>query len=422
VNRPPETTSEPDRPFSETHPWWRRGVVIVSGRAGESLLRFGLFLATARILPAGEFAVFALLTAALGTSQSVFALGGPRTAAYFQQPRSRAALCAWLVLLSLLASAAVLFGLAVFRGLRIFFFPTVPAGLVFLGFAPLPFLLLADSLSAILLADRRERLYSLFLWARCLATAIVVVSSLLASRPLVWLLVGRILVNALVVVGLLRAVRTRPSFSELPEFARNASRFAAPIALASGLVALHRRADVFLLSALGRTPEIGGYAVAYALAEAFWIVTDSLETALFVDLAGKTSEIARREALRAARLYALIGLAACAGGLGAGYLILRLLFSARFPSATGLFPWLLLATVVWGTGRPFASYLFSRRLGSSVLWSHAAGLASNVLLCASWIPRQGAAGAAKATLASYLLETLILGVVALRSPGRAEPK
>ena len=285
-----------------------------------------------------------------------------------------------------------------------------------MGLSPLPFLLLADSLSAILLARRRERLYGALLWARSGATAAVLASSLLAPNRLLWLLAGRLVVAALLLIPYFHALSLR-HFRGTFELAYPAFRFGLPVAGSGVVGALHRRADVFLLSALGRTLEIGAYAIAYVLAEAFWTITDSLEAALFVDLARQNDAGARTEARRAAALYAAIAAAALVVGMLGGNLILRLGFARRHPAAAGLFPWLLVAAVAWGFSRPFSSYLYSRGRGGQVLFAHAGCLALNVVLCLLWIPAAGALGAARATLASYGVDTLVLVLLARRRAG-----
>jgi O-antigen/teichoic acid export membrane protein len=412
--RPDESSSPPEPPS-----WWNGGASILAGRIGDTLLRFALFFATARVLTGPEFSLYALLTAALGTAQGLFALGAPRTAAYFKSRASQSALTGWLVVLAVAPSAVLLALLFAVPALRTSLFPAAPAPLVFLGLLPLPALLLADSLSAILLAERRERLYGALLWLRSGATAVVLATSLLVANRLLWLLAGRAVVSLVLLVPLLRTLRVGRSIHGLSSLAPVAFRYGLPVAGAGVLNALHRRADVFLLSALGKTPEIGSYAIAYALAEAFWILTDSLEAALFVDLAGHGEEKARKETRRAAKVYGALAAAALVLGMAAGLAILRLGFSDRYPAASRFFPWLLVAAVAWGASRPFSSYLFSRGRGSEVLLSHAAGLALNAGLCTLWIPAAGALGAARATLASYGAEALLLAFLARRRAVKA---
>ena len=412
--RPDESSSPPEPPS-----WWNGGASILAGRIGDSLLRFALFFATARVLTGPEFSLYALLTAALGTAQGLFAFGAPRTAAYFKSRASQSALTGWLVVLAVAPSAVLLALLFTVPVLRTSLFPAVPAPLVFLGLLPLPALLLADSLSAILLAERRERLYGALLWLRSGATAVVLATSLLVANRLLWLLAGRAVLSLVLLVPLMRALRVGRSIHGLSSLAPAAIRYGLPVAGAGVLNALHRRADVFLLSALGKTPEIGSYAIAYALAEAFWILTDSLEAALFVDLAGHGEEKARKETRRAAKVYGALAAAALVLGMAAGLAILRLGFSDRYPAASRFFPWLLVAAVAWGASRPFSAYLFSRGRGSEVLLSHAAGLALNAGLCTLWIPAAGALGAARATLASYGAEALLLAFLARRRAVKA---
>jgi O-antigen/teichoic acid export membrane protein len=307
------------------------------------------------------------------------------------------------------ASAVPLVLLAALPALRHFLFPSITPGLLVLALLPLPFLMLADSLSSLLLARRRERTYGAMLWARSAGAAVVLATSLFAGGGgrLVWLLAGRIGVSILAVAGLAVILDLRATFRGVASFGRTAVRFAAPVAASGALVSLHRRADVLLLSTLGRASEIGAYAVAYTFAEAFWIVTDSLEAALFVDLA----RLEPREALARTRRAALLfGAIAAAGvvGLFGGLLLIRAGFGGAYARAGALFPWVLVGALLWGASRPFSAFLYSRRLGSTVLALHAAGLALNVFLCLRWIPSQGALGAAQATLASYSLVTAAL--------------
>ncbi len=400
--------SQPWMDAGATATWTWRGGTILLGRGVDALLRFGVFLATARVLAPREFSLYALLTAALATSQVVFSFGAPRTAMFLHARGLRGPLVGWLILLAAAAAFVAAAGLAALPALRRLLFPEVEAPLVFLGFAPLPFVLLCDSLSATLLSEKRERLYTGFLWARTLGSAAVLGASLLSTDRLVFLLDGRIAVNAVAAVGLFVALKARPAWQGVARLAPRALRYGLPIALGGAAGALHRRSDVLLLSALGRTPEIGAYAVAYAMAEAFWMVTDSLEAALFADLTRRDDAGAGDEALRALRLYRFAGLGAFVLGLAAGEPILWLFFRAHYPEATLLFPPALLAAVLWGTSRPCTSYLYSRGLGRHVLAAHAAGLCANVVLCLVAIPSFGARGAVAASLASYAAEVTLM--------------
>ncbi len=410
--------SHPPSP-STSHPsWLGPGRSILIARVGDAALRFFLFLATARVLAPADFSVYALLTAALATCQWTLSLGAPRVALYFHARPSRGALFAWLYLLAALASALV-FGALAGSPLRRTFFPEVTAAWLLLALAPLPFSLLADSLSAALLSSGRTRIYGMTLWARSLGTGLVLAGSLASSNRLLWILAGRLVVQACIAGGTAVAARARPSWRAVPAFTPEAVRYGVPTALSDAVVALHRRADVFLLSAFGYTGEIGGYALTYAIAEAFWLVTDSLEAAFFVDIARREEEAARHGVNRAFRIYLLLGLAGFALGVLAGEGLLSIFFRSRYPRAGALLPWLLAAAVVWGVSRPFFSFLSSRGWVRTALVCHISGLLTNLVLNALWIPRWGAAGAAVACLASYATESIAF-FVAFRA-GREAP-
>ncbi len=398
--------------------WWVPGGALFLARASDALLRFGLFFATAKLLEPASFSLYALITAALATCQWLLALGAPRVALYFHARGERGALYAWLYILAASASGVVLLSVAMLPPLRALFFRGIPDRLVLLGLSPLPFLLLGDSLGSALVAARRTRAYGATLWVRNLSSALVLATSLATDDRLTWVLWGRLLTVAVVAVLLVFASRAVPDWRGVGNFAPAAIRYGGPTALSSGAVALHRRADVLLLSALGRTPEIGAYSLAQAMAETFWLVTDSLENALFVHVARHEEARARSEARRAFRLYLWLGLVGLAAGVLGGELVIRILFR-RYPSAGTILPWLLAATVAWGVARPFYSYLSSQGLVRTALLCNATGLAVNVAFCLLWIPSQGALGAAHACLVSYGTQSLMFWTMFART-GRAK--
>ena len=392
-------------------PWLRHGRALVAGRGSDALLRFGLFLATARVLEPRDYAIYVLLTAALATSQWAVSLGAPRAALYFHARGVRGPLFGWLYALAGAGSAAVIGLATVLPPLRRAFFPQVPLGLLLLGLAPLPFSLLADSVSLTLVAGGRHRAYAATLWTRNLGTALVLATSLLVPHRLLWILAGRLAVNAVTAAAVAVVARARPDWAGARAFAPEALRYAAPAGLSDAVLSLHRRADVFLLSAFGRTSELGPYGLAYAFAEAFWVVTDSLEWAFFVDSAKLDPLRARAAVRRALSVYALAGLGGLVLGYGAGRLALSLFFEARYPGAISLLPWLLAAAVAWGLARPFTSFFLSQGQVATAVRCQLAGLFLNLLFCAAWIPAYGAAGAAVACLASYAAEALLFAVV-----------
>lgn len=414
-----------DLPGPPSESWLGPGGSIVAARVLDAGVRFLLFLATARVLAPGDFSRYALLTAALATCQWTLSLGGPRVAMFFAARGEKRPLFAWLYISAAAVSAAVLAAVALSAALRHSAFPAVPAGWVLLGLAPLPFSLVADALAGTLLAAGRTRAYGATLFLRNAGTAVVLGVAVLVAAGgegaagetgvrLAVVLWGRLAVQAAVAVSTALLARARPGGRGLALFARRALAYAAPTAVSDAALAFHRRADVLLLSAFRREAEIGGYALAYAFAEAFWLVTDSLEAALFVDFARGPAG-ARRRALRAIGVYAALGAAVVPVGILAGPPLLARLFGARYPSAAALFPWLLAGAVAWGVSRPFFAYLSSTGRAAVLAACNLAGLAANVALNLFWIPGRGAGGAARACLASYAFEAALLAAVFLFS-------
>ena len=391
--------------------WLGAGSSILLARGSDAALRFLLFLATARILAPADFSLYALLTAALATCQWTLSFGAPRLALYFAARGRRGALEAWLYMLGVGASAAVLLVVLLVPRLRDTFFPAVPAAWVLLGLAPLPFSLLADSLAALLIASGRTRAYGVTLWMRNGGTVLVLATSLAAPNRLLWILAGRLVVQAIVAIATALLARARPRCAGLARFVPEALRYGVPTAFSDAVVALHRRADVLLLSAFGRASEIGAYALAYALAETVWLVTDSLEAAFFVDLVRRPEAEARSAARRAFRISLLFALAEFAAGLAVGMLVWHFLFANRYPEVAALLPWTVGAAALWAISKPLASFLASREQVRRLLACQVAGLALNLALNVLLIPSLGAKGAAMASLASYAFDSLLLGVV-----------
>lgn len=408
--------SPPPRVDGTTADWWVPGGALFLARASDALLRFGLFFATAKLLDPPAFSLYALITAALATCQWLLALGAPRVSLYFHARGERGALYAWLYILAASASGVVLVAVAMLAPLRALFFRGIPDRLVLLGLSPLPFLLLGDSVGSALVAARRTRAYGATLWLRNIASALVLGTALAVPDRLAWVLYGRLFVAAAVAAAVVFAARAVPDWKAVGDFAPAAIRYGGPTALSSGAVALHRRADVLLLSAFGHTSQIGAYSLAQAIAETFWLVTDSLENALFVDVARRQEARARSEARRAFRLYGWLGMAGLAAGILGGELLIRIFFR-RYPAAGPILPWLLAATVAWGVARPFYSYLSSQGLVRTAMLCNLAGLAVNIVFCVLWIPGEGAPGAARACLVSYATQSLLFGL-AFRQSGQ----
>jgi len=398
--------------------WQRRGLSILLGRGGDAALRLAIFPATALVLAGADFSRYALLTAALATGQTLFALGAPRLAIFFHRQGERGSLYTGLLLLAAAPCAAAALAFGFWPGLRLFWFGSVPAALFWVGVAPLPFLLFADSLSATLLAAGRERLYALFLWGRTLATGAVLATSLLGPDRLGWILRGRLAISIAAIAALVAATGARPRWVGAGSLAGPALRFGAPVAVAGALAAIHRRADVFLLSGLGRAAEIGAYAIAYAIAESLWIVTDSLEAALFVELSARTPERAREVAAVALARFARFTALAAAAVLVGGEAALYLLFRARYPAAAGLLPPVVVAVAAWGAARPASSFLYRAGRGATMVGCQLASLAINLALCLALIPRLGAMGAAAASLVSYSVLSAATIVAFRRVPFR----
>jgi O-antigen/teichoic acid export membrane protein len=181
-----------------------------------------------------------------------------------------------------------------------------------------------------------------------------------------------------------------------------------PLHLASVLLFLHLRLDMFMVSAWSGAAALGLYSLAVVLAETVQLATDSLSLALLPRQVGNSIEEAARVSLRGVRANALIGGALAIGWAVVGSPFIAFAFGRAFLPA--YLPLALLLPGVVGLG-------LQRACGPAVVrGGHAWGLAAiqaaslsvNAWLNAMLIPKMGAAGAALASSISYSISAAIV--------------
>lgn len=196
---------------------------------------------------------------------------------------------------------------------------------------------------------------------------------------------------------------------------RAMAAYGAQIHLITVVNFLGYRFDVFLVKGFLDSTAVGYYTVATNVAGMLWFLPDSVGVVLLPKVARMRSEHAARFTPLVARtvLLAMVGLGLMAFVFASP--VVTLLYSAEFLPAVMPLRILLIGVVVFCLYKVFSRDLIAR--GKALLTSVAMGssvvmaIGLNLIL----IPRLGIEGAAWTSTISYLLATLIIVVIYLRT-------
>lgn len=167
---------------------------------------------------------------------------------------------------------------------------------------------------------------------------------------------------------------------------------------------LNYRVDLFIVERLDGLAPAGVYSIAVTVAELLWFLSSSLSTAAYARIGAPDAAQAAALTVRVMHLNLAVLLLASPLLLAAAWWGLPLLLGPAYAAAPALL--LLLLPGVWAYASAstlsayYTNFLGRPQLSAAVA---ATSLAVNVAVCALLVPRLGAAGAALATSASYLL-------------------
>jgi O-antigen/teichoic acid export membrane protein len=169
----------------------------------------------------------------------------------------------------------------------------------------------------------------------------------------------------------------------------------------------NQRLDVLLLAALATTREVGVYAVAVIVAELIWLVTDAINSGARERQWSASAQDALASTASAARMGLLLALLALPLLAVAAPPAIAILFGSEFADARDALWALLPAAVAMAWWRALSGGMVrfggARSVNAIALAALTANFAGNLLL----IPPLGIAGAALASLASYVLGALL---------------
>lgn len=174
------------------------------------------------------------------------------------------------------------------------------------------------------------------------------------------------------------------------------------------LATINLRVDQIMLKWMSGSGEVGVYAVAVTLSEAWYFIGAAIVTSVFPSLVEDRRTDPAKYQARLQRIFDVLFLIALTVAIGVTFcsrFVIGILYGAQFlPAST------ILMVHVWAGLFAFMRQLFSRWLIMEGLlkysfYSHGSGALANVVLNALLIPKYGGFGAAVATLISYAVSS-----------------
>lgn len=246
-------------------------------------------------------------------------------------------------------------------------------------------------------------------------SAIVKVVLVVLEMPLVAFVVASALDFLLVGVAILAAYRavqpTQTSATFDWGLARSLMRDAKWLVASGVLAAVYLKIDLVMLKQLTSAEEVGAYAVAARLSEAWFFVPTAIAVSFFPSLLaarGTDAHVYKQTLQRLCDGLLLLALtAAVIVSMLAGPVVVLLFGDAYGASAP------MLVIHVWGglfiaMRALLSKWLVVEELYRYSLWTHALGAGTNVMLNFWLIPVYGGSGAAVATLVSYAVASYLV--------------
>lgn len=187
--------------------------------------------------------------------------------------------------------------------------------------------------------------------------------------------------------------------------------------LASLLLFLHLRLDMFMVEAWLGVAALGLYSLAAVLGETLMLATESIANAILPGQVAGSLEAAAARALRASRAVLVVGGVLALGWAVLGLPLIRILFGDAYSRAYGPLVALLPGMLTLGVQRVCSAPALRTGRPGVILAISALSLAANALLNVWWIPKWGLYGASAASSVSYSASTLLFFMWTARLAG-----
>jgi O-antigen/teichoic acid export membrane protein len=308
-------------------------------------------------------------------------------------------------------------GVGIFAGLIVVFFfqetvfPGVPPGYLLLALVLVPLEVFFSYVTYVLLGAQRIKEFNYIHIVQSILFLGFVALALLGLRAgvtgaifaglLTWLIVDAVVfLQAKKVAGGVK-------FTLNTAYLKRGTKYGVQVHLSNILWFLNQRVDMFLVNGFLGPAAVGLYSVGVGLVEKLWMISQAASTVLFPRVAAENEE-ERRKAftpLVARTVLWITALGALALALLSRWIVL-LLYSEAFLPAVGALQALLAGIVTLSAGRVLSNDIAGRGFPRLNIYTGIAAVATNVVLNLLWIPRNGIAGAAWASMVSYTISFL----------------
>ena len=412
--------------------WMRGTAIVLAGNGASAVLGFAAFVLLARNLSPASFGTLAPMISILDISQIFMdmVIGGSTLAFASRYVKNDTARADMAFKIAFWARAA-LAGLVLVGGWllapwlsRLLFADTDWTFQLRLAFVGVTGVAVYTSCIAVLQARQLFlRLTGVILYKnvfRLAGVALVLFIGALSVASAVWVFVLSMLAAAL--MGL---ATDSPSYLKKTGFDRDVARELLEtnkwmLVLLLILVA-GARLDVFMLTSLSTAVEVGHYAAAFQLCSVVAILSQTLITTLFPEVASFTEhDQVRRYVRRYLKLVPLL-LLPVAFFVAISPLLVQTVLGKQYAAASSVFSVLLAVGFVTMLSNPLLMALFPLGMVRFLALANALQVAARVALNMVVLPTFGALGAAAVDLTTKLVMVALVLVYILRRVGRGAP-
>ena len=254
-------------------------------------------------------------------------------------------------------------------------------------------------------------------FVQLLISSIMRIVGVFTSAPVIWFGLALLVDSVSLAVGLLWVYRAQglslSAWRVHASWAKRLLRSAWPLMLAGAMTSIYMKIDQVMIKEMLGSQAVGEYAVAVRLTEVWYLVPMVIASSVFPAIVQARIENRALYEFRIRQLHQLFAWIALLAAIPTSILaadVVRILFGDAFQAAGPVLTIQIWAGVFVFLGVASGKYLLAEDLTRVAFMRTAAGCAANVILNLLFIPKWGVVGAAWATVISYAVATLSIGI------------
>ncbi len=237
------------------------------------------------------------------------------------------------------------------------------------------------------------------------------------SAPLLWFAVVSLSDTVVLAIGLvwnyLRKIGTISLWKPRISTAKNLLKNSWPLILSGVAIMIYMRIDQVMIKAMMGSKEVGYYAAAVKLSEAWYFIPMTIASSLFPAIINAKKVSEELYYARLQRLYDLMVWMAVAIALPTTFLapwVIKILYGNAYLPATGVLSIYIWASVFIFLGVASGNWFITENLQRYSLYRTLAGVVINIILNYIFIPIYSIYGAAFATLISQVIASYLFNI------------